>query len=165
MGISVGPKWAVITGYDETGVKKWQVTTEQIFVLNGGYSSLGASEHLFYYTDFHSLYALDIETGETVWVNSDISQIGASDGGFHGSAVGREGELYICATNGAGFMCVNEQGRTLALEKGVYPTTYIQHAKVANVWYFYQDSLVLLQDPDGKQVEYYFSRNPDGIIY
>lgn len=160
MGIEVGPKWAIITGYDDDGAQTWQVVTEQVFVLNGGYSCLGASEDLLFYTDFHSLYALDVESGEQMWANEDISRIGGSDGGFHGSAVGKEGELYISATNGAGFMAVDERGRTLALEKGRYPDTYIQHAQVVNVWYFYDASLVLLEDPDGKQVEYYISRNP-----
>ena len=102
------PHYAVIEHFDEAGNIVWSVTTDTVYCLNGGVRPIGASADVFFYTDYDYIYAIEIASGKPVW--SVPNTIGGRDGCFCGKAVGKAGEVYICAANSGKCMVINSRG-------------------------------------------------------
>ena len=141
--------YAVITGTYPNGTVAWEVTTEKMYGLNVGYLELGATGELFYYTDYCTIWAIDITTGNVVWANDDVEKICQSDAGFSDIKVGENGDLFLLEDAGGGFLALDAAGKTLQIKcHGIG-----LHSKITDVIYLTDEVIIELHDAYGVEQE------------
>lgn len=147
------PHYAIIKGIESNGTEAWSLTTDLNHGLNlSDWRELGAKNQLFYYTNYQTIYALKIETGELVWENEDIGRLICSDAGFSDCKVGENGELFLCAGSDDGFLVVDANGKTMRLF--VASMEFYADAEVVGITYTDKEIDITTIGRDGTINEY-----------
>ena len=98
---------ATITAYDENNNVVWTKTAGPYpTVQQGSFEDIGVANNMYYYIDNGYLYTLNLETGDTVWVNEDVGGCGI------GCVFDVDGTLYHAANLSGRLVRINKDGQT-----------------------------------------------------
>ncbi len=110
---------AIITAYSEDGDIVWKYETPQYEPAElSSVSEIGQKNDKYYFVQGGDVVALDIQTGDIIWENSDF-------GGGGGSSALGENAIYLCGYYGPDFYAVSYDGDTL---------THIEHFTPDSGW-------------------------------
>lgn len=108
MSGSEGTEFAVITAKDHFGTTIWERTTNSYYATEAlQIDEIGRSGDAYFYSEGGTIVALDLQSGNVLWTNSDFKGIGVK-------AVIDEDTIYACGYNGPVFYAVSTSGKTLA---------------------------------------------------
>lgn len=108
MSGSGGNEYAVITAKDYSGTTIWEHTTNSYLVTEASQiDEIGRYGDAYYYHEGGTIVALDLQTGNILWRNSDFDGIGIK-------AVLGEDVIYACGYNGPVFYALSTSGKTMA---------------------------------------------------
>lgn len=148
------PHYAVISGIRADGSEAWSVITDRNYGLElSDWFSLGTADKLFYYTDYNTIFALDVKTGKSVWENNDMQKLVCSDNGFSDHRIGKNGELFICDGATDCLLVIDALGKTRFLS-GLSDDLYVD-AYIVSISYLDDGISVSTKDCNGAERQYF----------
>ncbi len=118
---STWSEYAVIEGLDAQGQVLWTYTTGEYEMAQlSRVHEIGLTEDRYYFCEDGAVVALNPNTGELLWKNSDFGGSAMNDAA---RLVSEDGTVYLCGYLGPDFFAVDAEGNTLC-SIGSFDTDY-----------------------------------------